>query len=123
MGDIDEAMLFDAAIPADQVEYIYSLQYRNSHAGPPVPRVPGSTATVDMSRLPGTLVGYWPLDGDGGDMGPNHMMGSDHDNDADPNWTGTVLAHSCNLTFCVALRVLCCLPACSWEVRACDQFR
>lgn len=38
MGDIDECMLFNAAISSDQVAYVYSLQYRSRQAGPPVPR-------------------------------------------------------------------------------------
>lgn len=49
--------------------------------------VPGSTATVDLSQVPNTLVGFWPLDGNGNDLSGSHLTGTDHDNDSDPNWT------------------------------------
>ena len=81
MGDIDEAMLFNAAIDAEQVHYVYSLAYRSKKAGPPVPRIAG---TADASRLPSSLVGYWPLDGDGTDLGRNGMTGMD----PMPRWVG-----------------------------------
>ena len=45
-----------------------------SNTGPPVPKTPGHAV---VSKLPKSLVGYWPLDGDGADLGPNKMQGSD----------------------------------------------
>ena len=72
MGDIDEAMLFNAAITQEQVGYIYSLKYRSKGGRTNVASYPG---TADSSRLPASLVGYWPLDGDGSDLGPNGLTG------------------------------------------------
>ena len=74
-------MLFNAAIDAEQVHYVYSLAYRSKRAGPPVPRLPG---TPDASRLPSSLVGFWPLDGSGEDLGSHGLVGSD----PAPLWVG-----------------------------------
>ena len=75
-GDIDEAMLFSEAISADQVHFIYTLQYRTKRgtASSTVMRLPG---TPDVSSLPSSLVGFWPLDMDGTDLGPHGMTGQD----------------------------------------------
>ena len=73
-GDIDEAMLFNTAITAEQVDYIYNLQYRSKHGSAPVLRLPG---TPNVGALPSSLVGFWPLDHDGTDLGPHGLMGQD----------------------------------------------
>ena len=65
-------MLFNAAITQEQVGYIYSLKYRSKGGRTNVASYPG---TADSSRLPASLVGYWPLDGDGSDLGPNGLTG------------------------------------------------
>ena len=69
-----EAMLFNAAITEEQVGYIYSLNYRAKGGRQnALRRYPG---TPDASRLPSSLVGFWPLDGDGSDLGPHSMTGT-----------------------------------------------
>jgi len=68
-----EAMLFNAAITEEQVGYIYSLNYRAKGGRQnALRRYPG---TPDSSRLPSSLVGFWPLDGDGSDLGPHSLTG------------------------------------------------
>ena len=67
-------MLFNAAITEEQVGYIYSLNYRAKGGRQnALRRYPG---TPDASRLPSSLVGFWPLDGDGSDLGPHSMTGT-----------------------------------------------
>ena len=73
-GDIDEAMLFNTAITAEQVDYIYNLQYRSKTASAPALRLPG---TPNVAALPSSLVGFWPLDHDGTDLGPHGLTGMD----------------------------------------------
>ena len=62
VGDIDEVMLYGAALSAEQIRYAYSLQYYGSRV-----RAPSTYVTVagdvDVSLLPHSVVGMWPLDG------------------------------------------------------------
>jgi hypothetical protein len=73
-GDIDEAMLFNTAITAEEVDYIYNLRYRSKTASAPALRLPG---TPNAAALPSSLVGFWPLDLDGTDLGPHGLTGMD----------------------------------------------
>ena len=69
-GDIDEAMLFDAALSTREISGIYRASYRSGSVPLPV------DGSVDMHALQAhtnagggkMLVGLWPLDGDGQDL-------------------------------------------------------
>ena len=48
-GDIDEAMLFNTAITAEEVDYIYNLRYRSKTASAPALRLPGTPNAAAFS--------------------------------------------------------------------------
>jgi hypothetical protein len=64
IGDMDEVMLFSAAVQVDDLGDIYRLKYYGKKTRPPSSYliVPGA---IDGSKLPSDLIGFWPLDGDG----------------------------------------------------------
>jgi len=70
-GDVDEAMLFSAALSAREMSDIHNRNYRSGDDPLPVE----GAADIDAlkshtgANRPGkTLVGLWPLDGDGDDL-------------------------------------------------------
>eukprot|EP01052_Picozoa_sp_SAG31_P004689 SAG31_NODE_197_length_20660_cov_8.861368_13_plen_549_part_00 len=77
VGDIDEVMLFDRALRADEVVMLNGLVQR-AQIG-----VSGSAASARSScdaacvaALPAGLVGFWPLDGDGQDRSGSNNHGT-----------------------------------------------
>eukprot|EP01052_Picozoa_sp_SAG31_P004688 SAG31_NODE_197_length_20660_cov_8.861368_12_plen_327_part_00 len=75
-GQLDEVMLFSRALHESEVAHIYKASYRgqDSFSGTlGAPTVPSIARLPEQGR---TLVGFWPLDGDGHDFGPHGFNGA-----------------------------------------------
>lgn len=89
-GDLDEAMLFSEALSQPQIFAIYHRAYDANSGGSGVTFV-RAPSTVNMAEVPTGLVGFWPLDGDARDQGPNRLTGTA----TNPDW----VAGQFNLAF------------------------
>ena len=67
IGDIDEVMLYGAALNAEQIEYAHGLQYYGSKSRAPSSYV-AITGDIDATHLPHGIIGFWPLG-----AGPHNM--------------------------------------------------
>ena len=63
-GSVDEAMVFGSMLADNEVAAIYAAF------------VGGGAGAVQAADLPGSLVGYWPLDGNGLDVSGNGLAGT-----------------------------------------------